>query len=157
MPEIARREITDARLHGRQYSLRVSLDGAAGAPDAGNVIWEARLAFIVFFFLCWMVVGLLPWVICAVVVRGRGALPALPLALGGAAAAGVLVPAIGLRDFSGFLISLLTAVIGGAAGAVAGVVFDRYMQRVRPAKAQPVTPRHIGKRRPGRTPTSRGQ
>jgi hypothetical protein len=133
------------------------LDAAAEAPDAGHVIWEARLAFILFFFFCWLVVGMLPWVVTAVVVRGRGALPALPLALAGAGAAGVFVPVIGLRDFNGFLLSLFTALMGGTVGSIAGVAFDRYIQGMKPAKANPRNPEHIGERRPDRTPTSRGQ
>jgi hypothetical protein len=100
--------------------------------------FEARLAFIVFFFLCWTIVALLPWAVAAIWVRGRGALLALPLAVVAAWAAGVFVPLVGWRDAAGFFISLLTALIGGAGGAVAGIAFARRLEaaRSRPA-AQP--------------------
>jgi hypothetical protein len=111
------------------------------------VIWEARLAFILFFFFCWCVIGLLPWAASAVVVRGRGSVPALPLALATASAFGVLVPAVGLRDFTGFLLSLLAAATGGAAGSLAGIAFSRYLERQYPQPAKPEAP-HIGARRP---------
>ncbi|HUF52450.1 MAG TPA: hypothetical protein VMR52_01600 [Dehalococcoidia bacterium] len=86
---------------------------------------EARLAFIVFFFLCWTVMSLIPWAAVAVYVRGRGALLALPLAVLAAWAAGIAVPLLGWRDATGFFVSLGTAFIGGLAGAVAGVAFAR--------------------------------
>ena len=111
------------------------------------MIWEARLAFIAFFFFCWCVVGLLPWAVSAVISRGRGALPALPLALAAACATGVFIPAIGLRDFTGFLLSLVTALIGGAAGSLSGIAFSRFVERRSPAPARPAAS-HIGLRRP---------
>ena len=86
---------------------------------------EARLAFILFFFALWCALGLIPWALAAVVSRGRGALPALPLALAGAAAAGVLVPLVGLRDATGFLISLATAFAGGAIASILGAALGR--------------------------------
>ncbi len=110
------------------------------------MIWEARLAFVLFFFLCWSVVGLFPWVVSAVAVRGRGSLLALPLALAGACAAGVLVPALGQRDFAGFWLSLLTAAAGGTAGSIAGVAFYRRLRRDTPPKPTPHV--RIGSRRP---------
>lgn len=117
------------------------------------MIWEARLAFILFFFLCWCIVGLLPWATAAVIVRGRGALLALPLALGAASAAGVLVPMLGQRDVAGFTISLLTALLGGTAGSVAGLAFDRRLRRIEPAREPPATPTSLGERRPPSKPT----
>jgi hypothetical protein len=92
---------------------------------------EARLAFVVFFFAVWCFVGLITWAVTAVVVRGRGALPALPLALAAASLAGVAVPLLGARDAAGFFLSLLTAAMGGAAGSVAGVALARRMGRAR--------------------------
>ncbi len=86
---------------------------------------EARLGFIAFFFLVWCFLGLIPWTVLAVFVRGRGALLALPLALAGAAAAGVAVPLLGGRDATGFFVSLATAGLGGALGAVAGIALAR--------------------------------
>lgn len=112
------------------------------------MIWEARLAFIAFFFLCWCVVGLFPWVIAAIVVRGRGALLALPLTIASACAAGVLVPALGQRDFTGFLISLLTALVGGIAGSIGGIAFYRRLQRYAPTEAKPTVSHALGSRRP---------
>ena len=50
---------------------------------------EARIAFVLFFFAVWCFLGLIGWAIAAVIVRGRGALPALPLALAAACAASV--------------------------------------------------------------------
>ncbi|MEK7248389.1 MAG: hypothetical protein AAB092_07955 [Chloroflexota bacterium] len=118
------------------------------------MIWEARLAFILFFFLSWSVVGLFPWVITAIIVRGRGALLALPLALASASVAGVLVPALGQRDFTGFLISLLAALLGGVAGSIGGIAFYRRLQRYADAKPKPAASHTLGSRRPDPPPTS---
>jgi hypothetical protein len=82
---------------------------------------EARLAFVLFFFAVWCLLGLITWAIAAVVARGRGALPALPLALAASSAFGVAVPLLGARDFAGFLLSLLTAAIGGMFGSAGGI------------------------------------
>jgi hypothetical protein len=95
------------------------------------VTLEARIAFVVFFFVVWCLIGLVPWAIAAVWTRGRGALMALPTALVGAAAFGVLIPVLGQRDLTGFLISLPSALAGGALGAVAGVVLDRQLWKTR--------------------------
>lgn len=116
------------------------------------MIWEARLAFIAFFFLSWSVAGLFPWVITAIIVRGRGALLALPLALASASAAGVIVPALGQRDFAGFLVSLLTAILGGAAGSAGGIAFYRRLQRYADAKPKPAASHTLGSRRPDPPP-----
>lgn len=86
---------------------------------------EARLAFVLFFFAVWCFLGLIAWAVAAVVARGRAALPALPLALAGAAAAGVAVPLAGLDDATGFFLSLATAFVGGAVVSVAGIVAAR--------------------------------
>jgi hypothetical protein len=86
---------------------------------------EARLAFILFFFAVWCFLGLLSWAVAAAVTRGRGALPALPLALAAACVAGVAVPVLGARDLSGFFASFLTSAIGGALGSVAGIALAR--------------------------------
>ncbi|HVP05514.1 MAG TPA: hypothetical protein VMT90_07555 [Dehalococcoidia bacterium] len=121
------------------------------------MIWEARLAFILFFFLCWCIVGLLPWVVAAVFVRGRGALLALPLALTAACAAGVLVPALGLRDAAGFFLSLLTAVLGGAAGSLGGLAFHRRLQRTAGVTPRPAMTHAPGARRPEPPPAPDAQ
>ncbi len=102
---------------------------------------EARLAFILFFFVIWCLLGLIPWALAAVLVRGRGALPALPLALAAAAAAGVAVPLAGLRDATGLLVSLPIAVIAGALGSAAGIRLARRMQAAEtPAQDDPGQP-----------------
>jgi hypothetical protein len=97
--------------------------------------FEARLAFLIFFFLCWTVVALLPWAATALYVRGRGAAIALPLAVVAAWAAGVFVPLAGWRDAAGFFVSLLAAFLAAAAGSIAGIAFARRLQaaRARPA------------------------
>ena len=83
--------------------------------------FEARLIFVLIFFALWAFLGFLPWSVAAVIRRGRHVLPALPLALATASLAGVLVPLLGARDVGGFLLSLLTAFLGGAIGTAAGV------------------------------------
>lgn len=84
-----------------------------------------------FFFFLWTVVGLMPWAAAAIATRGRGAAVALPLAVVGAWAVGILVPALGLRDFTGFIISLFTAALGSLLGTVAGVVMWRRLDAAR--------------------------
>ena len=116
--------------------------------------FEAGMAFIAFFLLCWCVLGLIPWAITAVWVRGRGALLALPLALASACAAGVLVPVLGQRDASGYFLSLGTALIGSALGSAAGIAFSRRICPVRPARARPAVPDRIGAQRPAAPPRS---
>ncbi|RLC58372.1 MAG: hypothetical protein DRI30_02705 [Chloroflexi bacterium] len=97
--------------------------------------FEARLAFLIFFFLCWTVVALFPWIATALYVRGRGAAVALPLAVVSAWAAGVFVPLAGMRDATGFFVSLLAAFVAAGAGSIAGIVFARRLEaaRARPA------------------------
>ena len=86
---------------------------------------EARLAFVLFFFAVWCFLGLITWAVAAVVARGRGALPALPLALAAASAAGVAIPLAGLDDAAGYFLSLATALLAGAFGSVAGITLAR--------------------------------
>lgn len=112
------------------------------------MVWEARAGFVLFFFLCWAVLALIPWAIASVLTRGRGALPALPLAIGGAWAAGIVVPLLGWRDATGFLVSLGTAMIGSGAGSVAGIAFWRQVQKQRAPAEKPVLDHAIGARRP---------
>jgi len=89
--------------------------------------FEARAAFVIFFFAVWLFLGLIAWATVAVIKRGRGALPALPLALAGAALAGVIVPLLGMQNGAGFAVSLCTATAGGLAGACAGLAFAARM------------------------------
>jgi hypothetical protein len=86
---------------------------------------EARLAFVLFFFVVWCFLGLIAWAGAAVVARGRGALPALPLALACACASGMAIPLAGLNDFAGFLLSLAVAFVAGALASVAGIRLAR--------------------------------
>ncbi len=90
--------------------------------------FEARLAFLIFFFLCWTIVAFCPWIVTALYVRGRGAALALPLAVVAAWAAGVFVPLVGMRDVTGFFISLLAAFLAASAGSIAGIVFARRLE-----------------------------
>jgi len=93
---------------------------------------EARLAFLLFFFLVWGVLGLLPWVAAALWRRGRGVLLALPLAPLGGMGAGVLTPLLGADDARGFLLSLAMAFLGGALATAAGVFLERLATGPRP-------------------------
>lgn len=95
---------------------------------------EARLGFLLFFFLCWTVVGLMPWAIATVANRGRGAEWALPVAIVAACAGGVLVPAVGLRDFTGWVISLFVAMAASAAGSFGAIAAWRRVEAERAAK-----------------------
>ncbi len=83
--------------------------------------FEARLIFVLLFFALWSFLGFLPWSFAAVILRGRHVLLALPLALAAASLAGVLVPLLGARDETGFLLSIATAFAGGLLGTAAGV------------------------------------
>lgn len=86
--------------------------------------FEARLIIVLLYFALWGFLGLLPWTFAAVARRGREVLPALPLALAAACLAGVLVPIVGARDETGFLVSIATAFAGGVAGTAAGVALS---------------------------------
>jgi uncharacterized membrane protein YeaQ/YmgE (transglycosylase-associated protein family) len=109
---------------------------------------EARLAFIAFFLICWSLLGLIPWALAAVWRRGRGAILALPLALAGACAGGVLVPFLGRRDLTGFLISLLAALIGSGTASAGGIAFSRWISAARPAPPRRAPDHPLGARRP---------
>jgi hypothetical protein len=112
------------------------------------VTFEARLAFIAFFLLCWCVLGLIPWALSAVWVRGRGALLALPLALTAASAAGVIVPLLGQRDAKGYFLSLGTALVGSAIGSAAGIAVSRRLHATKSAPGRPTVAHPIGVPRP---------
>jgi hypothetical protein len=88
------------------------------------VTFEARLAIVLLYFVLWGFLGLLPWTLVAVARRGRAVLPALPIAVAAAWLAGVLVPIVGERDATGFLVSIGTAFAGGVAGTAAGVALS---------------------------------
>ena len=86
--------------------------------------FEARLIIVLLYFALWGFLGLLPWTFAAVARRGREVLPALPVAVATAWLAGVLVPIVGARDQTGFLVSIATAFAGGVAGTAAGVALS---------------------------------
>jgi hypothetical protein len=83
--------------------------------------FEARLIIVLLLFAMWGFLGLLPWSLLAALRRGRNALPALPIAIGAACLAGVLVPLVGARDETGFLVSIVAAFAGGVIGTVSGI------------------------------------
>jgi hypothetical protein len=87
-----------------------------------TVTLEARIGFVLLFFLIWIVLGFIPWAAAAVITRGRSALIALPLALAGAAAGGVLVPLAGLTDVLGFFLSMPAALLGSALASTAVIL-----------------------------------
>ncbi len=86
---------------------------------------EARLGFLLSFFLVWGLLGLLPWVAAALWRRGRGVVLALPLAPLGGMGAGVLTPLLGAEDARGFLLSLGMALVGGAFFTAVGMWLER--------------------------------
>jgi hypothetical protein len=79
---------------------------------------DLDIIFLALLFIMWAILGFIPWLVLAVLRRGRGVLIALPLAVAGGAGGGVLVPAAGARDETGLLVSLLTALVGGLALAL---------------------------------------
>ncbi|HZP26015.1 MAG TPA: hypothetical protein VFB90_03110 [Dehalococcoidia bacterium] len=91
--------------------------------------FEARLAFLLGFFAIWMFLGMLPWLLVAIVRHGRGVIFALPLALAGGAAGGVLAPALGADDARGFLLSLAAAAGGGLLASLIGVLLTKGLRR----------------------------
>ena len=117
--------------------------------------FEAKLAFIAFFLFCWCVLGLIPWALAAVWVRGRGALLALPLAITAACAAGVLVPLLGQRDANGYFLSLGAALAGGVFGSAAGIAFSRWLRLNMPIAEIPAMDHPVGAPRPMPTPETK--
>jgi hypothetical protein len=70
--------------------------------------------FLTLFFLTWTIEGGLVWLGWSIRRRAYGAIWALPFALLGGAAGGVLVPVLGLDNGVGVGVSTLTAPLGGA-------------------------------------------
>lgn len=84
--------------------------------------FEARVLFVVAFFAIWCVLGFLSWSAMAVARRGRGVLPALPVAVLGACLGGLAMPLIGgARDERGLVLSIGTAFLGGVLGTAGGI------------------------------------
>ena len=80
---------------------------------------------LVLMLVLWAVLGSVSWLVGAALRRGRGTLLALPLAVLGGLAGGLLVPALGRRDGLGLLVSLLAAVAGGLVLTRAGLRLNR--------------------------------
>jgi len=75
--------------------------------------------------ILWAALGAACWLAGAVIRRGLGVLPALPLATLGGLAGGLLLPALGRRDGVGLLVSLGAALLGGLVFAAAGFRLSR--------------------------------
>ena len=96
--------------------------------------FEARILFVVLFFSAWAFLGLLAWAAVAVLRRGRTALLALPVSLAAACAFGVFVPLVGMRDATGFFVSLSLSVLGSSLGyALVVALFRRFAPESAPA------------------------
>jgi hypothetical protein len=91
--------------------------------------FEARLIIVLLLFALWAFLGLLPWSFAAVLRRGRHVLPALPIAVGLACLSGVLVPLLGARDTTGFLVSIGVAFAGGLTGTAGGIALALRLER----------------------------
>jgi hypothetical protein len=115
---------------------------------------EARLAFVLFFVAVWCFLGLIAWAVSAIIARGRGALPVLPLALTAASAAGVAIPLVGLDDATGFFLSLATALLAGAIVSVGGIRLSRKLWTAQAAKSRPFPADGRGARGEGSTEAS---
>ena len=90
--------------------------------------WELDAILLAIIFLLWAVAGFLPWLVAALIRRGRGVLVALPLAVVGGAAGGVIVPAAGARNEVGILLSVCTAFLGGLALSQVGFRLSRRLR-----------------------------
>ena len=101
---------------------------------------EARVLFVVIFFLAWAFVCLLAWAAVAVVRRGHGAIYALPVSLAAACACGVAIPLAGANDADGLFLSLVTALVGSFLGYA---VVLALLQRFAPAKPAPKAPSEV--------------
>jgi hypothetical protein len=82
---------------------------------------DLDIIFLALLFIMWAILGFIPWLVLAVLRRGRGVLIALPLAVAGGAVGGVLVPAAGAKDETGLLLSLGAALLGGLALSLLGL------------------------------------
>ena len=86
---------------------------------------DLDIVFLALLFIMWAILGFIPWLVVAVLRRGRGVLIALPLAIAGGAGGGVLVPAAGAKDETGLFLSLGTALVGGLALSLLGLRLSR--------------------------------
>ncbi len=72
----------------------------------------------------WAACGLLPWFVALLVRRGEGVFAALPFAIIGGIAGGLLTAAL-LNDWTGFAVSIVAAVIAGALATTAVLIRGR--------------------------------
>jgi hypothetical protein len=84
--------------------------------------YEARLGFVIILIFFWATIGIFPWAVAAIRMKGRGALLLLPVVLLSAILAGIAVPLTGARGITGFWISLFTALFGAVIASSAGAV-----------------------------------
>ena len=77
--------------------------------------------FLALLFVLWAGLGAAAWLAVAIFHRGRGVLAGLPPAMAGGIGAGVLVPALGADNEAGLMLSLVAALLGGFALAVAAI------------------------------------
>jgi uncharacterized membrane protein YeaQ/YmgE (transglycosylase-associated protein family) len=63
--------------------------------------------------LLWSGIGVLPWLVLAVVHHGQDVLLTLPLSIVGGILGGLSVPALGFTDERSLLVSMLFAFLGG--------------------------------------------
>ena len=116
---------TSSLTHDQTLVSLYPLDRHPFTTDPSPMTFEARLIFILLLFALWGFLGFLPWSLAAVIRRGRHVLPALPLAVATSSLAGVLVPLLGARALTGFLVSIGTAFAGGTLATAAGVLLAR--------------------------------
>ena len=96
-------------------------------PPAVNYSQELSVAvdldpiFLALLFVVWAGLGAAAWLAVAIFQRGRGVLAGLPPAMAGGIGAGVLVPALGADNEAGLRLSLVAALLGGFALALAAI------------------------------------
>jgi hypothetical protein len=76
---------------------------------------------VVMLLLLWAGIGVLPWLVLAVIHHGQDVLLTLPLSVAGGILGGLLVPALGFTDERSLLISMLSAFLGGLLFTIAVV------------------------------------
>ena len=84
--------------------------------------------FLALLFVVWAGLGAAAWLAIAVFYRGRGVLASLLPAMAGGIGAGVLVPALGADNEAGLMLSLVAALVGGFALALAAIRIQSRMR-----------------------------
>jgi hypothetical protein len=120
----------------KTFPTTCSLIALAGTYPIGMTV-EARILFVLIFFMGWASVGLIAWAAVAVLRRGRGAIYALPVSLFAACAFGVFVPLAGMDDASGFFLSLGAAVVGALFGYALVLALQRRLAPVAESAPSP--------------------